>query len=278
MTDPQREQAFAASEAVGVVRDARIEELLLTGLDHYFSGQHNEAIHVWTRVLFLDRSHARARAYIERARTAIAEGQRESDELLQRGMAAFHDGQPQVARRLLTRAAERAGSQQEEALAVLGRIERLEAAGTQEVSSPEWRGRAEHLSSTRTASGGRVLVWFAVLVCLAALGTIGILVATRSEGPAWGALLPAQAREIAALPPNSLPPPRPGEVALLRARALFARGRLNEAIRVLDEIPLGDRQAAEADALRGDIQRLLLEAAGARVPRPQSPAAAGAAR
>ena len=47
-------------------RDARIEELLVTGLDHYFSEQHELAINVWTRVLFIDRGHARARAYIER--------------------------------------------------------------------------------------------------------------------------------------------------------------------------------------------------------------------
>ena len=53
-------------------RDARVEQLLLAGLDHYFAGQYERAVHVWTRVLFLDRGHARARAYIERARAAQA--------------------------------------------------------------------------------------------------------------------------------------------------------------------------------------------------------------
>jgi cytochrome c-type biogenesis protein CcmH/NrfG len=61
-------------------RDAKIEQLLLSGLDHYFASQYDQAINVWTRVLFLDRSHARARAYIERARSALAEQQRESEE------------------------------------------------------------------------------------------------------------------------------------------------------------------------------------------------------
>ncbi|MBE3098611.1 MAG: hypothetical protein IMZ44_15960, partial [Planctomycetes bacterium] len=65
-----------------IERDTRIETLLLCGLDHYFAGDHERAISVWTRVLFLDRGHARARAYIERARSAVAERQRESDELL----------------------------------------------------------------------------------------------------------------------------------------------------------------------------------------------------
>lgn len=278
MPDPQREQAPASSEPLGVVRDARIEELLLAGLDHYFCGRHSEAIHVWTRVLFLDRSHARARAYIERARSAIAEGQRESDELLQRGMAAFQHGQSDVARRLLTRAAERAGSQQEEALAILGRIERLEAAGAQEPALPAVHAHVDPLARPRTVAGNRPLLWFAALVFLAVLGTIGILITTRSAGPSWGPLLPAEPREVATLPPNVLPPPEPGEVALLRARALFARGHLNDAIRALDEIPLGDRVRGEADAVRADIQRLLLETAGARVPAPAAPGTTGASR
>lgn len=275
MSDPQREQA-SAGETASVSRDARIEELLLTGLDHYFCGRHTEAIHVWTRVLFLDRAHARARAYIERARSAIAEGQRESDELLQRGMAAFQRGQSDLARRLLTRAAERAGSQQEEALAVLGRIERLEAAGPREEATRELRLRPERVPGTRTGSNARSLVWFAFFVFLAALGTIGILVATRSVGPVWNGLFQTERRETAALAPNELPPPRPGEVALVRARVLFARGHLNEAIRVLDEIPRGDRVAAEADTLRADIQRLLLEAAGAHLPTSEAAGAGGA--
>lgn len=276
MPDPQREQ-ISASEPAGVVRDARIEELLLAGLDHYFCARYSEAIHVWTRVLFLDRTHQRARAYIERARSAIAEGQRESDELLQRGMAAFQQGESQLARRLLTRAAERAGSQQEEALAVLGRIDRLEAAGSQDADVRSIRIRSD-LPVTREAPKRKSLLWFALLVFLAALGTIGILVMTRSAGPAWDALLPAETRETAALPPNVLPAPQPGEIALVRARTLFSRGHLNEAIRVLDEMPLGDRVAAEADALRADIQRVLFETAGARVPRPEAPGPTGATR
>ena len=89
MADPLR-QDEPSSAVEG--RDARIEELLLAGLDHYFTGQHELAINVWTRVLFLDRSHARARAYIERARSAVAERQREGEELLQTGMAAFQRG------------------------------------------------------------------------------------------------------------------------------------------------------------------------------------------
>src|SRR5262249_31138933 len=121
MSDPLRTDAArpltAASEAD---REAKIEELLLLGLDYYFASLYDQAINVWTRALFLDRGHARARAYIERARSALAERQRQSEELLQNGVAAFHRGDGDEARRLL-RAAIDSGAPPEEALAVLDR-------------------------------------------------------------------------------------------------------------------------------------------------------------
>ena len=75
MTDPLRSDRNAdAADVPERDREARIEELLVLGLDHYFSEQHELAINVWTRVLFFDRGHARARAYIERARSAPTSG------------------------------------------------------------------------------------------------------------------------------------------------------------------------------------------------------------
>src|SRR6476661_10733044 len=106
-------------------RDAKIELLLIAGLDHYFAARYEQAINVWTRALFFDRGHPRARAYIERARSALAERQRESEELLQTGVAAFRRGEGDEARRLLQAAIE-GGAPSEEALAVLGRLDRLE--------------------------------------------------------------------------------------------------------------------------------------------------------
>src|SRR5918996_2764144 len=95
MTDqPRPDRHRAAAEDPGRDHDGRVEELLLSGLDHYFSGRYDLAINVWTRVLFLDRGHARARAYIERARSAIAERQREGDELLHSGALALDQGNP----------------------------------------------------------------------------------------------------------------------------------------------------------------------------------------
>src|SRR5688500_13807172 len=105
--------------------DARIEHLLVTGLDHYFAGEFEQAINLWTRVLFLDRTHDRARAYIERARSAQAGRQRISEALVHQGLDAFDKGEVVRARELLSDALDQ-GASHDVALGVLGRIDRLE--------------------------------------------------------------------------------------------------------------------------------------------------------
>src|SRR5262249_25114671 len=123
MSDPLRTDGARAHDFESAQdRDAKIEQLLLLGLDHYFAARYELAINVWTRALFLDRSHARARAYIERARSALAERQRESEELLQNGVAAFQRGEADEARRLL-QAAIRAGGPPAEAARAPGRVD-----------------------------------------------------------------------------------------------------------------------------------------------------------
>src|SRR5215510_13651107 len=107
MSDPLRTEPSRPSEiAPDADREAKIEQLLLAGLDHYFAARYEQAVNVWTRALFLDRSHPRARAYIERARSAMAERQRESEELLHRGMMALNRGEGEEAKRLLLAAAD----------------------------------------------------------------------------------------------------------------------------------------------------------------------------
>src|SRR5580765_6115156 len=111
MSDPLRTDPSRAQDAASASdRDAKIEHLLLVGLDHYFAANYELAINVWTRALFLDRSHARARAYIERARSALAERQRQSEELLQNGLSAFERGDSSEARRLLQAAMTQGGA------------------------------------------------------------------------------------------------------------------------------------------------------------------------
>src|SRR5215203_393615 len=126
MSDPLRtDPARALDGAPEAGRDAKIEQLLLLGLDHYFAAEYEQAVNVWTRALFLDRSHPRARAYIERARSALSERLRQSEELLHGGVEAFNRGHAGEARRLLE-AAMLQGAPSDQALALLDRLNRLE--------------------------------------------------------------------------------------------------------------------------------------------------------
>jgi len=137
MSDPLRTDPVtpSSSEHPDVERDAKIESLLLAGLDHYFASNFTQAIDVWTRALFLDRNHARARAYIERARSALGEQQRESEELIHNGVAAFERGEIEAARQLLNAAVQRGGAH-EVALAFLTRIDRISAVPMPVASAP----------------------------------------------------------------------------------------------------------------------------------------------
>jgi hypothetical protein len=270
MTDPLRSDRQAApAELSEHERDARIEELLVTGLDHYFAEQHELAINVWTRVLFIDRGHARARAYIERARSAIGERLRKGDELLHTGVAAFNRGDAAAARELLVSAVEH-GAPRDEVLAVLSRIERLETAGLPEIrtprparQSPAWptppdAGREARLKWTIAGLAAGVVLGAAALIVLADRGVV-----------AWPAARPQPAANSPLATP--LPVPSLAELALSRAQRFESRGRLREALDALEPIASGDPLRARADDLRSSIQRRLLEGARGESPRPENP-------
>src|SRR5262245_50079374 len=267
MTDPLRTNTLPeAGDVPERERDARVERLLLTGLDHYFSGQHELAISVWTRVLFLDRGHARAKAYIDRARSAAAERQREGDELLQTGAAAFDRGDAGEARQLLRSAVER-GAASEEALAMLERLNRLEQANPHPARALAPNRSVETTPDTAAAvvekSGSGRIVWIAIGV-LTGLAAAGVVAWIGIKRPDW---LPLNAR-LAAPPPviadEPLPIPAPSEASLARAQSFYNDGRLRDALAALDAIGHSDPRRAEADELRAAIQRKLLDAARVR--------------
>ncbi len=281
MADPLRDHDTSSALQPG--RDTRIEELLLAGLDHYFSGQHELAISVWTRVLFLDRSHARARAYIERARGAIAERQREGDELLQTGAAAFSRGDTEEARRLLSSAVER-GARPDEALAMLERLERLAPADVEMEPQPSVQARTHRYTSrlSRGSAGRRVGgaglspgpltaggMRAATLLLVLAIGlAAGVLVMIARSSGAWPwslslSLSPATGAWAVSTVQEPLPLPSASEVSLSRARAWAGNGRLRDALSALEAIRQGDPLRARADELRAKIQQQLLDSAHA---------------
>jgi hypothetical protein len=271
MTDPLRTDHLPdAGEVPERERDARVDELLLAGLDHYFVGQHELAVSVWTRVLFLDRGHARAKAYIDRARSAIAERQREGDELLHTGAAAFDRGDAGAARTLLTSAVER-GTHREEALVLLERINRFEPTRVRPARSlapPPADPLPEPSAADRSGSSRAAWIATGVLAGLATAGVVAWIALTR---PDWLPLNPAAIAPRTAVAEEPLPVPSPSEAWVSRAHVLYEHGRLRDALGVLDAVSDSGPLKREADELRAAIQRRLLEAARVRpVPSPDA--------
>jgi hypothetical protein len=264
MSDPLRTDLTRAADTLsGLERDARVEQLLLHGLDHYFAGAYESAIHVWTRVLFLDRGHDRARAYIERARGAQAERQRESEELLHRGVAAFDRGETTNARSLLSAAASQ-GASEEVALSYLERLDRLETPAREAALParvPEPRGLTAPPAAPQAqppASRWRFYaVTFTSVVAVAAAVWAGLVLFELSDIRAALQRKPAGSTGTTSTVEEPLPVPREADIALARARAQFGTGHAFEALDLLDTIPALDPAQVEADRLRAEIQQAL---------------------
>jgi tetratricopeptide (TPR) repeat protein len=268
MSDPLRTEPARAHAAESAGRDAKIEQLLLVGLDHYFAADYELAINIWTRALFIDRNHARARAYIERARSALAERQRESEELLQRGVAAFSRGEGDEARRLLQAAID-GGAPSEEALTLLDRMNRFETAPPPAAAMVRADRRAREEAVPAERQRPRSMAGLVVFLLLgAAIVALATYAASRDRIE-WRSLLELvqSAGHVASTAPppaapvvreTPLPLPRRGETILGRARALAAGGHLRDALALAEAVRATDPQKADADRLRADIQRQLL--------------------
>jgi tetratricopeptide (TPR) repeat protein len=262
MSDPLRTNAInenTPSIDSGAERDAKIESLLLSGLDQYFAADYAQAIDIWTRALFLDRNHARARAYIERARSAMSEQQRESEELLHNGVAAFERGEMEAARQMLNAAVQRGGAH-DVALAFLTRIDRIHAA-TSATSAPVAGPsgvpcRPQTIISPRSGLRSANVVFVILLIV-----TAGIAVASWDQ---LRGFIPALSRGAAdGLAPvrvvqEPLVVPRSSQTALDRAQALFESGRLYDALRAVELVRSTDPLRGDADQLKAAIQRELL--------------------
>ena len=259
MTEPLRTAPGSETSADAADREALIERLLLAGLDHYFEGRFEQAVNIWTRVAFLERGHGRARAYIERARGALAERQRESDELLHRGLEAYRTGDLTGARELLTRAA--AAGSSEPALVFLQRLGVAEAG--QAAAAPvaqiaydggTWAGRPFRRHSDKPIVAATN--WLATLaVC------VGIASASLMAAPpiaSWLGEGPSAAAAADRPTDDALPMVRGAELRVSQAKALFEGGKPHDALRLLESIDRGDPLRGDADALTAAIQTRLL--------------------
>jgi tetratricopeptide (TPR) repeat protein len=260
MTEPQRTDPAKTPASTAADRAARIEELLVSGLDHYFAAEYEQAINIWTRVIFLDRDHNRARAYIDRARKAIAERQRESEELLHRGLDAYKAGEVERARDLLTRAVDQ-GAPSDQALVLLGRMEQLEGTGF-DLPLQRKRVPARRLSNNPTSPARRPS-WPWVAAGMALIAVSAAMFFGAAPALSWLVDVPADARPLPQTAPEQVPIVRTADTLLERARELYAGGHLRDALRSLDGIGIADPARPQADRLRADIQRVLLASVSA---------------
>lgn len=271
MTEPLRTAPGSDTSADAADREALIERLLLAGLDHYFEGRFEQAVNIWTRVAFLERGHGRARAYIERARGALAERQRESDELLHRGLEAYRTGDLTGARELLTRAA--AAGSSETALVFLQRLGVAEAgqAAAAPVAQFAYEGGPSAGRPLRRHSDkpiGAATNWIATIAVCVGIASAILMAAPPiaswlGEGPSASAV---PDRHTA----DPLPVVRGAELRVSQARALFEGGKPHDALRLLDSIDRGDPLRDDADELTAAIQMTLL--ATVRLGEPDPPA------
>ena len=243
-------------------REARLEELLLSGLDYYFAGQHELAINVWTRALFIDRGHARARAYIERARSAIAEASAKLKSSSTRAQPHFSGVNPKPPDGCSGRRSNMARQPKKRSRCWSGLTGwRPPASRRTRATSAATRPGRPRLSPIRPGRDRSWLGWIAAGVLLglaAAAVTIGIL---WTRGEQWLPLDSGSTESSARLREEPLPIPAASDVSIARAQAQYERGHLREALLALEAVGPGDPLSAEADQLKATIQAKLLEAA-----------------
>ncbi len=217
---------------------ARIDQLLTAGLDEYFAGRYDGAVQVWSRVFFLDRTNARARAYIERARSAVAERQRVAEAAAAAAAEVRRswgeDGRTVEARPVLDPGV----------LVVSGSL----AARLAPQPAADRPARTDRVDAVATASR-RARLAHTLLVAAAGvlLFVAGYTVAARDRLADW----------VGGVSTRRGPAANAGasEIALHDARNAVIARRYDDARRALARIPADDPLRLEADALVAQIQR-----------------------
>jgi hypothetical protein len=213
---------------------ARIDQLLTAGLDEYFAGRHDRAVQVWSRVFFLDRTNARARAYIERARGALAERQRVAEanaadaaDLRRDEAARGTEGRPRPDDLLVVSGA----------LAARLAPPMADLPAAPAPAAPSAASRRARLAHVLLVAAAGVLLFVA-----------GYTVAARDRLAEW-------VNGVVTRPEPGIQNADAAAVALHDARVALDARRYDDARRALARIPIGDPLRPEADRLTAQLQR-----------------------
>lgn len=253
---------------------SRIAELNRQGQSHYAEGRYEEAIHVWTRILFFDRGNGDARKGIEAARKDVAERQRRLDLDVAEASRLFETADLDGARRLV-RSVLAADASHSEAVALAAKLAALErrlepAAGatggiTEERASS--RGILLRVSRGKPSTGAQGSS-VATRIGMAAfvLGALAVFAASALYlEDNWDSLVSGGAfgrtsapASVPAVDPRDLPVPRLSDLHYFKGVRLFEQDRYREALGELSRVDRGSPYAADARSLIVRIEERLL--------------------
>ncbi len=244
--------------------------LLRQGDGLYRMGLYPQAIHVWTRILFLDRGNVEAREAIERAKRAQAEKQRKLDVIFVEASKLLDAGDRQQARRQLARILAM-DPRHSEGRSLWEKLETLERRGdvpsrsTYLSADPEEektsklrrlraaKGKLAGRSKTQSASPLKMAAFLFCAFCLLGIGGLYLhlnwdsLISDRS----FVASPQAGPESLGERDPKSLP--LPSELHYYNGARLYAKGYYREA---LSELARVDRQSGFVEEARSLVLRI----------------------
>jgi tetratricopeptide (TPR) repeat protein len=275
---PQKSSSVDTADPESPIRDLgedeKTDDLLRQGKELLRTGRYQQAIHVWTRILFLDRGNSVAREAIEKAKRALAERQRELDALVAEAASEVHGGKRVKAKRLLARVLTKDPGHAE-GRSLWEKIETSELRGETPANVPTLatgpvdessrlrrrNGVQQNVAKpkhTRSASPLKMAAFLFCAFCLLALG--GLYLHLNWEflvsDSAFATLRQAGPEAV----PNFDRPqlPLPSDLHYYNGARLFAKGRYRDA---LSELRRVDRESAcfeEARSLTVRIEERLL--------------------
>lgn len=290
--DSRRPQKGSSIESVDPVSPARdpggekkTDDLLRQGKALLKAGHYQQAINVWTRILFLDRGNLVACEAIDKAKRALAERQRELDALVAEAAKHVEKGERLQAKRLLGRVLtldprHTEGRSLWEKIEATERRRETQANGSTlatdlaEGTSPLRRRNATHKNGAKTkrarsASPLKMAVFLFCAFCLLALGGLYLhlnwdflvsdsaFATSRQKGPETVTLF--QRPQV----------PMPSDLHYYNGARLHAKGRYRDA---LSELARVERRATCFEEARSLIlrieERLLREAINAESASP----------
>jgi hypothetical protein len=245
-----------------------VDRLLMSGLDEYFEGRYERAIQVWSRVFFLDRSHPRARAYIDRARSALAEAQREAEARGGRPIDSEVEPRSLIGSFGADSAKALAADPSVTVHGALAALPRRSGSRTPAAAAPAAMPIRRRRLSRKV--GHAVLVVVSGVLLFGA----GYTVAARDRLAQWW----RAARLDGTATPSRLTTAlgvRTSEEVLGHVRQLLERGRFDEALVSLSMIAQDDPRRPEADRLREEVRRAVATGAAPTVRPPGGRPGAG---